>query len=97
LAIEIKYNSEFNYLFPNAYTKIENVRIDVMREELRIDIRIYADQKARNTDNSLGIGKKTFSVKFSELNNSNITKNDILKLCYEKIKENELLKDGKDV
>ena len=97
MAIEIIYNSEFNYPFPNAYTKIENVRIDVMREEIRIDIRIYADQNARNIDSSLGVGKKTFSIKFNEINNTNITKNDILKLCYEKIKVNELLKDGKDV
>jgi hypothetical protein len=103
MAIEIIYNSEFAYPFLEAYSKIENIRIDIMRGVCWIDIRIYANQKARNTDGADGVGKKSIEIKFSELDLSflkdisKITLDDIKKACYNKIKENDLFKDGKDL
>lgn len=102
MAIEINYNSEFEYLFSEAYSKIENVRIDVMRDICWTDIRIYANKAGREA-NANGVGKKTIQLKYSELDfsfktdQSKITLDDIKKACYNEIVKNALFEKGKNV
>ena len=97
MAIEISYNSEFNFIFEKSYAKIENIRIDVERDICWIDVRFYADQKARETEGSMGVGKKSIEIKLSELQLKKFDIEAIKVACYEKLKELEDFKGGIDV
>lgn len=97
MAIEISYNSEFNFIFEKSYAKIENIRIDVERDICWIDVRFYADQKARETEGSMGVGKKSIEIKLSELQLKKFDIEAIKTACYEKLKTLDEFKGGIDV
>lgn len=97
MAIQLKYNSEFNFTFLKCYAKIENIRIDVERDLCWVDIRLYAEKKARETEGSIGVGKKSIEIKLSELNLEKFTADDIKTACYEKLKKLEDFQGGVDV
>lgn len=103
MALEISCNSEFGYIFEKAYAKIENIKINVERDECWVDVRIYANQEARNLSvdenmglRVMGIGKKSIKLKISELDIKEFSIDNLKTLCYTKIKE-DFFKEGKDV
>lgn len=97
MAIQISYDSEFNFTFKKSYAKIENIRIDVERDICWIDVRLYADQKAREIKGSIGVGKKSIEIKLSELSNlKKFTNDDIKTACYEKLKTLDEFQGGID-
>jgi len=98
MAIQIKYDSEFSFIFPKAYAKIENIRINIEDELFRIEIRYFATKEARQIDTSLGIGKEIIEVKFSDIGKiKNFDKNSIKTLCYNYIKTLDQFKGGVDL
>ena len=101
MAIEIKYNSEFEYEFKNAYAKIENIQIDIQKEEVWINVRTYATQAARNAITKEkfvnGIAKETVKLKLSELKSTEFSVDSIKKECYNQLKKQKKYKEGKDV
>ena len=72
------YKSDFN----QCYYKIDLCDVDAIKEEVRIGLRGYINKDARNQEESIGIYKKVFYIKFIELELSSFTKDEILKACY---------------
>ena len=84
------YKTDFN----DCYYKIDACDIDVNKEEVRIGLRGYASEYAREQEDSMGIYKKVFHVKFSELKLINFSRNNILAACYEWLMDQEEFKTG---
>jgi hypothetical protein len=95
-------DNDYGYNFDDAYFKVENIRIDVARNQANIEVRGYASETARNIENSIGIFKKVFKCSLADLNldiafSKNISIKDSIKTsAYEYLKKKYFSK-GKDV
>jgi DNA relaxase NicK len=94
-------DNDYGYNFDDAYFKIVNVKIDVERNQVNIEVRGYASKTARNIENTIGIYKKIFKctledLKLEKLPKKDISINDAIKTnAYKYIKKN-FLKNAKD-
>lgn len=102
MAIQKLVNSEYlGTEFPEAYWKIHNVRIDVEKSEMWIELRAYAnaDARAKDTDGRTigGIEKRTEKVPLSEVIPKEYTADGIKAAAYEYIKTLKEYQGGVDV
>jgi hypothetical protein len=74
-------SNSYKFDFPNVYYKIDQCDVDANNENIRIGVRGYPDEYSR-LNNGIGIYKKIFNIKFSDLIISDFSKNSILESCY---------------
>jgi hypothetical protein len=84
-------DNDYGYNFDDAYFKISNVKIDVERNQINIEIRGYASETARGIEGSIGIYKKIFKCQFNNVDFFNLDttlsqKEAIKTACYNYIK-----------
>ena len=99
-------DNDYGIDFKGTYYKIDNVRIDVARSEVRIEVRGYASKAARELQKEreeakaptiIGIYKKTFTVKLTDLKPKSLDQAAILTACYGYLKTQEDFEGTKDV
>ena len=88
--------SDYKFDFNNVYFKIDDAQIDTLNEEIRVGVRGYASEYARQ-NKGMGIYKKSFIVKFSDLTLSSFSKNDILAAVYNYLKTLDEFKNAIDI
>lgn len=91
-----KENNEYKIDFNNVYFKIDSAAVDPIKETIRVGLRGYPDKYSR-TNGGIGIYKKVFELKFTDINPESFSKNDILTAVYEYIKSLDDYKESKDV
>ena len=77
--------SDYKFDFNNVYFKIDDAQIDTLNEEIRVGVRGYASEFARQ-NKGMGIYKKSFLISFSNLSPASFSKNDILAAAYNYLK-----------
>lgn len=92
----VKDDNSYKFDFNNVYYKIDDCQIDTLIEEIRVGVRGYASEYARQ-NKGMGIYKKVFLVKFSDLTLTSFSKDDILTAAYNYLKTLDEFKESKDV
>lgn len=88
--------SDYKFDFNNVYFKIDDAQIDTLNEEIRVGVRGYASEYARQ-NKGMGIYKKSFLVSFSALSLTSFSKNDILTAVYNYLKTLDEFKNTTNV
>ena len=91
-----KENNSYKFDFNNVYYKIDDCQIDTLIEEVRLGVRGYATEYARQ-QNAMGIYKKVFNIKFSDLTITSFSKNELLTACYNYLKTLDEFKETKNI
>jgi hypothetical protein len=86
-------NNDYGFNFDKAYYKIDNIRIDIARNQVNIELRGYANKDAREMEGTIGVYKKVFKCSLDELD---LDGDDLITKAYRYIKKTEFSK-GKDV
>jgi len=86
-----KENNDYKFDFKEVYYKIDDLFIDTLTEEIRIGLRGYTTEYARQ-NSGMGIYKKVFKIKFTDLKIKDFSKNSILKSAYEYLMTQEEFK-----
>lgn len=96
---DLKATSEHNSYredINGAYFKIEGVFIDTQKEKVRVPVRGWMSEYARQNA-GIGIFKRVFYIPIEEFENVMCKKEDLLKKAYEYIKVLPEFKDSDDV
>ena len=89
-----KDNNDYKFDFKEVYYKIDDLFIDTVIEEVRIGLRGYTTEYARQ-NNAMGIYKKVFKIKLEELKAKSFSKIDIIKAAYEYLMTQDEFKEAK--
>lgn len=71
----------------NAYIKIHDVNIKVSTDEAWINILVYGDKAARDSQCAISFDKKTIKIKISELRPISFDKAGLMTAAYNYIKK----------
>lgn len=100
MALIQKIDSDFAYIFPKAYLKLENVRVNLEKDQVRMEVRGYADEAAREKDrkdkNIISIYKDVINCKLSDIKIKDFSKDGIKTVCYKYLKTLEIFKNAID-
>jgi len=92
-----KENNDYKFHFNSVYFKIDELFIDTLIEEIRIGIRGYTSEYARQ-NKGMGIYKKVFRIKFQDLNITNlVSKDETIAACYTYLKTLDEFKTTSDI
>ena len=90
-----KDNNEYKLDFENTYFKIDTLFFDLIDDEGKIGVRGYPDEYSRK-NNGIGIFKKLYDIKFSDLKVTKFEKDIIISSAYKYLKDLDEFKDAKD-
>jgi hypothetical protein len=90
-------NNMYKIDFDEAYYKIDACDIDANKETIRVGLRGYASEYARQQENAIGSYKKLIHINFSDLKLTEFSKDEILKAVYEWITTQEEFKNGEKI
>jgi hypothetical protein len=88
-------DNDYKIDFNDTYYKIDTFFFDVINDDCKIGVRGYPNVYGRQ-NNGIGIFKKLYDIKFSDLKIDKFDKNSVLTAAYEYLKTLDDFKTAKD-